>query len=1044
MRISKKILAIALAVLMAVSMMPFTALADDVSFTKVTSADEITAENIGTSTNEDVKAWMLANWDDIEKTGSDLNGTIFVFYNDDNDVYGSYFIPGDYTKAQFEVASDALHGDLNSLDEPKGAMSDGFIVYLCTAAAAPSTPVKPTATVTEVPISVVEQYFPDSNLDVAYQFVANADGDDVYRSYNADFVVSFDKAVPQGSVQLFGQYGNYPLTECPITKDLAANEEYRLLKDAMGLDMTYQQILEQVGTFYCGARFHAAAAGATMSIKLAIYETAVDPETGDVTETGTEVEIDDAEQTAVAPELPQAVVTDITNTEENEKGLDKCVKFVAPAGETAYDDELCDFAISFDQDVTSNDIELWGNYGSYGWVNLNSEASGNVVTFEAGKSYYLLKDIVKWPMTYAQIRDNVGTFKCGLNVKATAAGVTTDVQLALFPEPEEGEEPVVAEIGEVQSYEAPALPVATVTNITNTEENDKGLDAAYKFVAPAGETAYDDDYCDFVVRFDRDVTSDDIELWGKYGAYDWTSLASEASGEAFTFEAGKDYYLLKDVVKWPMTYGQIRQIGTFMCGINVHASAAGVTTNVELAIYEEPAEGEDPVPAQVGEDYDYVAPALPQATVTDITNEAENELSLDMAFKFEAPAGETAYDDDYCDFKISFDQDVTSDDLELWGKYGAYDWTTLASEASGDAYTFEAGKDYYLLKDVIKWPMTYAQIRQIGTFLCGVKSYYGANGVTMNVDLVLYDEPEEGEEPAPVSIDDEQFVAPDKPAPVADEVSITTADEIDINLYLSDCGEEETVEYTFNGSPNLQENNPKTVTVDFDSLPLVNGKRKLTITVAPAQIRDDIDIVIKNAAGDVVRSYENYSVAAYCDEIVAGNYTDAVKTLAKSVLDYGKAASAFFGYNETAFANQTYNFDSFTFDTTGFTATKSDNIIINEVRYVATSVPSLRFVVDMAEAEAEKLTATTDKGYTAKFVKVENNVILQVTGIPAAKLGETITITLKDQNKEVVGTIEYTPLVFAYMATKDSATPGFARLGETIGQYSTAANAVFA
>ena len=435
MRISKKILAIALSILMAVSMMPFTAFADDVSFTKVSDANQITAENIGTSTNEDVKAWILANWDNIEKTGSDLNGTIFVFYND---AYGSYFIPGDYTKAQFEAASDYLNGGLSSLNELKGAMSDGFIIYLCTPAA--PADVKPTATVTEVPISVVEQYFPGSNLDVAYQFVANNDGDEKYKSYNADFVVSFDKAIPQGAVRLFGQYGNYPLTECPITKDLAANEEYRLLKDAMGMDMTYQQILDLVQTFYCGAQFTAASAGAKMTIKLAIYETAADPVTGDVAETGTEVEIEDAEQTFTAPALPQATVTDITDSAENELSLDAAYKFEAPAGTSAYDDEYCDFKISFDQDVTSDDLELWGKYGAYDWTSLASEASGDAYTFEAGKDYYLLKDIVKWPMTYAQIRA-IGTFLCGVKTNYTANGVNMNVDLVLYEEPAQGEEP---------------------------------------------------------------------------------------------------------------------------------------------------------------------------------------------------------------------------------------------------------------------------------------------------------------------------------------------------------------------------------------------------------------------------------------------------------------------------------------------------------------------------------------------------------------------------------------------------------------------------
>ncbi|MBQ9517925.1 MAG: hypothetical protein IJR60_07605, partial [Eubacterium sp.] len=189
----------------------------------------------------------------------------------------------------------------------------------------------------------------------------------------------------------------------------------------------------------------------------------------------------------------------------------------------------------------------------------------------------------------------------------------------------------------------------------------------------------------------------------------------------------------------------------------------------------------------------------------------------------------------------------------------------------------------------------------------------------------------------------------------ADEVSITTADEIDVNLYLDDTGAEKTVTYTFNASPDEQADDQETKTVDFASLPTVGGKKQLTIVVAPAQIRDNIDIDIKNAAGDVIRSYDNYSVAAYCDEIAAGDYTDAVKTLAKSVLDYGKAAANFFGYNESAFANQADNFDSFTFDTTGFTAI-ANGIDVQKVRYVATSVPSLRFEVDMTEAEAERYT----------------------------------------------------------------------------------------
>ena len=275
-----------------------------------------------------------------------------------------------------------------------------------------------------------------------------------------------------------------------------------------------------------------------------------------------------------------------------------------------------------------------------------------------------------------------------------------------------------------------------------------------------------------------------------------------------------------------------------------------------------------------------------------------------------------------------------------------------------------------------------------------------------------------------------------------DEVSITTADEIDVNLYLGETGEEATVEYTFNTTPDIQQDTQGTKVVDFDSLPEVAGKRKLTIRVAPAQIRDNIDIVIKNAQGGVLRSYENYSVAEYCDQLAKGNYSENIKTLAKSVLDYGKAAANFFGYNESAFTNQAVNFNNFEFDTTGWTAV-ADNITIDEVRYVATSVPSLRFKVDMTEADAERYTVETDKGYKAEFVKVGEDVILQVTGIPASKLGETITVSVKDAQEDVIATIQYTPIIYAYNASKAN-NPELARLGETIGQYSAAAKAVFA
>ncbi|MBO4433225.1 MAG: hypothetical protein J5852_06835, partial [Clostridia bacterium] len=41
--------------------------AEPASFTKVTDASQITAENIGTCTADEAKAWILANWDDVNE-----------------------------------------------------------------------------------------------------------------------------------------------------------------------------------------------------------------------------------------------------------------------------------------------------------------------------------------------------------------------------------------------------------------------------------------------------------------------------------------------------------------------------------------------------------------------------------------------------------------------------------------------------------------------------------------------------------------------------------------------------------------------------------------------------------------------------------------------------------------------------------------------------------------------------------------------------------------------------------------------------------------
>ncbi|MBR3149916.1 MAG: hypothetical protein IKF64_07075, partial [Eubacterium sp.] len=107
----------------------------DVSFTKVTDASQITAENIGTCTADEAAAWIVANWDSIELVPN--QATLFAFYSD-GVLCG--FATGDYiTKAEFEEHPE----NFIVTDVPLSVFVDAFNagkIYLCTPSAAPAEP----------------------------------------------------------------------------------------------------------------------------------------------------------------------------------------------------------------------------------------------------------------------------------------------------------------------------------------------------------------------------------------------------------------------------------------------------------------------------------------------------------------------------------------------------------------------------------------------------------------------------------------------------------------------------------------------------------------------------------------------------------------------------------------------------------------------------------------------------------------------------------------------------------------------------------------
>ena len=560
------------------------------------------------------------------------------------------------------------------------------------------------------------------------------------------------------------------------------------------------------------------------------------------------------------------------------------------------------------------------------------------------------------------------------------------------------------------------LPTATVTDITNTAENTANLDKAYKFVANNDGESYADYQADFIVTFSQDVTSDDLELWGKYGAYDWTAISSEAAGQTVTYTANTPYYLLKDIVKAPMTYGQIASaVGTFYCGIKAKPSAAGTTVGVELAIYDDTAATPEPIEIESTEDY--TVPALPTATVTDITNTEENTANLDKAYKFVANNDGEAYADYQADFIVTFSKDVTSDDLELWGKYGNYDWTAISSEAAGQTVTYEANKEYYLLKDIIKWPMTYGDIAStVGTFYCGLNASAAAAGTAVNVSFVIYDDAQA--EPEAIVIDStEEYVVPE--AEAHNGSSLTLNDKIDTTIYIDadayDVNDEEGfIKVTYNHNPANEVKDVKTDTIPLSDLEVYEGDAEayvgtymFTYGSAPAQITETckVELYANEEATRPVFTDE-YSAKQYCDKVkdVVENYDGPITSdspliklyeLCNALVDYGKAAQTQFNYGgdltdpynneqvQTLAASDivaTDNVKAATAYGFAFDCTDDLNVIVYTQEEVAPTGVSMN-----ATIYKDKLAAAAEKKDSTNFIRI--------TGLGSGNINKVVTVS---------------------------------------------------
>ncbi len=122
-------------------------------------------------------------------------------------------------------------------------------------------------------------------LDVGFVFSTTETAEEAanspYANWHADFVVSLDADTAAGSCGLAGQYSSWSEDwwgfSLPI--DAEANQEFRLLQDAAGINFTYEMLCSQVVDFGCGVfNLDDANVGTKLTVQLCLFEPA-DPET---------------------------------------------------------------------------------------------------------------------------------------------------------------------------------------------------------------------------------------------------------------------------------------------------------------------------------------------------------------------------------------------------------------------------------------------------------------------------------------------------------------------------------------------------------------------------------------------------------------------------------------------------------------------------------------------------------------------------------------------------------------------------------------------
>ena len=213
------------------------------------------------------------------------------------------------------------------------------------------------------------------------------------------------------------------------------------------------------------------------------------------------------------------------------------------------------------------------------------------------------------------------------------------------------------------------------------------------------------------------------------------------------------------------------------------------------------------------------------------------------------------------------------------------------------------------------------------------------------------------------------------------------------------------------------------VTTDYDlmDLPVVDGKYKLTIHLAAAQMTDAVEVELLLADGRTEKAYSVAEYASYILKDTTGTYNQKTKDLVLAMLHYGAAAQKYFNYNAGNPAN-----DGWTDTVTNIPVKMQYSAVQNAVDGIAHYGATLLHRENIATRFYFVLTG--NKTIDAFTVKCGNSSLkinpkdglyyVEIDGILPQDLDREVTVTVNGTMQ-----ISYSPLNYIYNVYNNTQSP---------------------